>query len=366
MQGKNKIGIIGLGLIGGSIARSLKRNGRNYILSAWDKDKEMLDQARRDGVIDCAVENLESGFQDIDILFFCVPVYAMKSILQKLLPSLSPGCILSDVGSTKGDVLSLVKELDLEKRFIGGHPLAGSEKSGYPSSKANLFENAYYCITPTESSSQENLDDIKTIINDMGAIPLVLSSEEHDRATAAISHVPHVVAALLVNMVGHLDGPENHMKTLAAGGFKDITRIASSSPELWAGICLSNREVILNTLASLENLLHTFEKDLKEGEQFGIQSFFKSARTLRDTFSERKSFIQKTFDILVDVDDRPGIIAVIASALANENINIKNIGILNNRETEEGALEIQFENEDSRELGIKALTQLGYKAKKKE
>ena len=200
----------------------------------------------------------------------------------------------------------------------------------------------------------------------MGAIPLVLSGEEHDRATAAISHVPHVIASMLVNTVGSLDGPESYMKTLAAGGFKDITRIASSSPELWTGICISNKDIILDTLSHFESDLNKFKNDLKNEEKTGIHDFFLSARDLRSTFSERKSLIQKTFDILVDVDDKPGIIAIIASALAKENINIKNIGILNNRETEDGALEIQFENEESRESGIEALIQLGYKAKKKE
>ncbi len=359
---KTSIGIIGLGLIGGSIARALKRCGDRYVITAWDQDEDNLKKACSEGVIDHRAPLLREGLSDLDIIFLCVPVSAMQSILLELIPYLSPRCILTDVGSTKGEVLDLISAIKLSQPFIGGHPLAGSEKSGYLASKANLFENVYYCLTPIEGTEIDALERLRALVRDMGAIPMEISPEEHDRVTAAISHVPHVMAALLVNLVGSLDNPRSTMKTIAAGGFKDITRIASSSPDLWTGICLSNKAKILETLSFLGNALTDFEADLMTENKTGIQAFFDSARTLRNSFSERKSLIQRTFDILVDVDDKPGIIAVIASALAHENINIKNIGILNNRENEEGALQIQFENEESRRRGIETLNKLGYRS----
>lgn len=363
-SGKNRIGIVGLGLIGGSIARALKKSGKDYVIFANDQDEEALKEAQDIRIIDKQV-TVKDGFSECDIIFLCIPVNKMEEIIKDLIPGLSPQCILTDVGSTKGEVVSLIKEMKLDDRFIGGHPLTGSEKSGFSSSKANLFENAYYCITPTDKTSDAPKEYLKSLVKDMGAIPFEIVPEEHDRVAAVISHIPHVVAALLVNMVGSLDNSENTMKTIAAGGFKDVTRIASSSPELWAGICFSNRYKILDILSTFENGLKNFENNLKAGEKEKVQCFFNSARNLRDTFSERKSLIQKTFDISVDVDDRPGIIAVIASALAKRNINIKNIGILNNRENEEGALEIQFENEESRSQGIETLHHLGYTVKRK-
>ena len=147
--------------------------------------------------------------------------------------------MITDVGSTKGDVYRIMAEMGVSGQFIGGHPLAGSEKSGYSAAKANLFENAFYVITPDENTADNNKQLLLGVIRDLKAIPLEMTPLEHDRVTAAISHVPHVVASLLVNLVNKLDGPNGYMKTIAAGGFKDITRIASSSPELWAGICLS-------------------------------------------------------------------------------------------------------------------------------
>jgi len=360
-----KIGIIGLGLIGGSIARALKRNDKGYIIKAWDRDKKNLELGLSEKVFDEYTLSLKDGFFDCDVIFLCVPVFAMRDILDELLMNISPISILTDVGSTKSDVVALVNEMNVKNPFIGGHPLAGSEKSGFTASRANLFENAYYCLTPAKDTNKDSIKELRDIVIDLGAIPIEMTPAEHDKVTAAISHVPHVIAASLVNLIDELDSPDNIMKTISAGGFKDLTRIASSSPSLWAGICLSNRDKILETIESFIEGLKCFEIDLRNKKKESIEKFFTSAREVRNALSDRKSIFQKTYSILVDVDDKPGIIALIASALANENINIKNIGILNSRETEDGALEIQVESEESRLRGIETLTRLGYAAKQK-
>jgi len=363
MTHKKVIGIIGLGLIGGSIARALKRRN-NYVIYACDKQETYLSLALKDGIIDkkCVIGELGT----CDIVFICVPVYKMEPVLKELVPALKNGCILTDVGSTKGDVASIVSKLGLENRFIGGHPMAGSEKHGYEASKANLFENAFYCLTPFPKTRKQDIEILKAVISDMGAIPIEMTPEMHDKVTAAISHVPHVIAALLVNLVGKLDNQENLMKTIAAGGFKDITRIASSSPDLWAGICLSNKDTILETLTHFSEIFNQFIENLEKGQMDYLVEFFDSARKLRDNLPDGKSLIQKTYNITVDVEDKPGIIAVIATALAKENINIKNIGILNIRENEEGALRIEFEEDEARKNGLRVLGALGYKAREIE
>ncbi len=360
------IGIIGLGLIGGSIARALKRNYKGYYIKAWDRDKKNLESGLSEKVLDEYVLSLKEGFSKCDVIFLCIPVYAMKDILRDIILSISPNCILTDVGSTKSDVMDLINEMKVKNPFIGGHPLAGSEKSGFAASRANLFENAYYCLTPTENTDIDSLNKLRDIVTDLGAIPIEMTPTEHDRVTAAISHVPHVIAASLVNLVDELDSPDNIMKTISAGGFKDLTRIASASPGLWAGICLSNGEKILETLKSFRDELNCFENDLISKNRDSIEKFFTSARDIRNALSDRRSIFQKTYSIMVDVDDKPGIIAFIASALANENINIKNIGILNSRETEEGALEIQVESEETLLRAIETLSRLGYRVKQKD
>ena len=361
MKDQLTIGLAGLGLIGGSIAHALKRTGGRYRIAAWNRNREAVDQALSDGVVDIAVSNGFAEFQLCDIIFLCVPVYAMKDLLEEIKPCLRPDCVITDVGSTKGDVYRIVSEAGVSGQFIGGHPLAGSEKSGYSAAKANLFENAYYVITPDENTPEYNKQLLLSVIRDLRAFPLEMTPDEHDRVTAAISHVPHVVASLLVNLVRELDGPEGHMKTIAAGGFKDITRIASSSPDLWAGICLSNRDMILETLSAMESQLSDFRGKLKNMDREELIRFFMTARTFRNSIEDMpKSIIGKQYDIVVAVEDKPGIIATIATALAQKGINIKNIGIVHSRENEEGALEIRFEDEESMKAGMETLSALGY------
>lgn len=364
MKNDLTIGLAGLGLIGGSIALALKRRGGRYRIVAWDREGETLDRAVSDGVVDIAASSELVEFKSCDMVFLCVPVFAMRDVLERLIPNLKPDCVITDVGSTKVDVSRIMAEAGVSGQYIGGHPLAGSEKSGYSAAKTNLFENAYYVITTDKNTPEHKKQLLIHVIQDLKAIPLEMTPSEHDRVTAAISHVPHVVASLLVNMVKKLDGPDGHMKTIAAGGFKDITRIASSSPELWAGICLSNRDMILKTLSAMEGQLSDFSNVLKEGNEEELIQFFKTARAFRNSFADmQKSIIQRNFDIVVDVEDRPGIIATIATALARKGINIKNIGIVHSRENEEGALEIRFEDAEAMNAGLKTLIALGYHAK---
>jgi prephenate dehydrogenase len=367
MKDKIRIGLIGLGLIGGSIAKALKRCPKSYEIIAFDNDPPTLDTALNKGIIDKAAGSVGADFSLCNVIFLCVPVNFMESVLTSLLPHLNTSCILTDTGSTKGDVIKLIKRLAPQCRFIGGHPLAGSEKSGFEASKENLFENAYYCLTPDSLTTKEDLNVLKSIIADIGAIPFEMSHQDHDIATAAISHVPHIIAALMVNLTDAGYEPElsNIMKTIAAGGFKDITRIASSSPELWTEICFSNKDVILDVLSLFKKELTAFEYNLRKKRKDRVKEFFTSARDTRNAFSERKSLIQKTYDISVDIYDKPGMIAEIATALAKENINIKNIGIIHSRENVEGALEIQFEDEESRSSGLKVLNNAGYTARAK-
>ncbi len=357
------VGIAGLGLIGGSIAKALKRTGKGYEIAAWDYCTDSINRALTEEVIQVPVSSDFHEFSDCRIIFICVPVHVFKEVIAKLKPVVRQDCLITDVASTKGDVERIIRDMGLERQYAGGHPLAGSEMSGYQASKANLFENAYYVMT-VNPECQVDTTVLEQIIHDIGAIPMVMDAEQHDRVTAVISHVPHVVASLLVNLVDKLDGPEGYMKTLAAGGFKDITRIASSSPELWTGISLTNQQAILDTLIELRSILQGFESNLARLDQEPIKAFFARAKTVRSTFSDKnKGILQKTYDIVVDVEDKPGIIAIISTALAAQGINIKNIGIINNRENDEGALEIRFENENDMNRGMTTLKGLGYEAK---
>lgn len=239
--------------------------------------------------------------------------------------------------------------------------MAGSEATGYRAARANLFENAYYILTPGQSTPSWAVDKLTGFVRGFGALPIVLEPGRHDYATAAISHVPHVLAAALVNAVRRLDGEDRIMHTLAAGGFKDITRIASSSPEIWESICLTNKENIADILDKLTDGINDFKSALCKEEKDRLKQLFSEAKKYRDSFHDnRVGAIVKTYDIIVDVEDKPGVIAAIASLLGEHQINIKNIGINNSREMEGGAMEICFYDRDSQALSLEILKNAGY------
>ncbi len=336
-------GFIGLGLIGGSIAKALHDKMPETHLIAYDTNTASLQLALNEGVIQEACSEIGAAFEKCDYLFLCAPVSHNDQNLLLLQKYLSPETILTDVGSVKTGIHKQIEALGLNGQFIGGHPMTGSERFGYANAKASLFENAYYILTPAKEVPMEKVSAYQTLVRTIGAIPLILPYEQHDYVTAAISHLPHVIAASLVSLVKNADSEEGVMKMIAAGGFKDITRIASSSPSMWQQICLTNTENISRLLDRYILDLNAFKKILDEKNADSLYRFFEEARDYRESFISASSGPIKTeYVITVDIADRPGSIAAIASLLAGHDISIKNIGINHNRELAEGALRIEF------------------------
>ena len=238
------IGFIGLGLIGGSIAKAIRQYYPDYQILAFDKSRETLALAMRDGTIDISCTAIDEQFSHCSYLFLCAPISYNNAYLSQLKDLIHPDCILTDVGSVKTAIHEEITRLGLDANFIGGHPMAGSEKSGFANSKAHLIENAYYILTPSDKVSSEKLEDYRCFVQSLKALPIVLDYRLHDTVTGTISHLPHIIASCLVNFVKSTDTKEELMKLLAAGGFKDITRIASSSPIMWQQICLKNKDNI--------------------------------------------------------------------------------------------------------------------------
>lgn len=281
--------------------------------------------------------------------------------LTQLKDIIKDDCIITDVGSTKTQIHEKVIELGLERNFIGGHPMTGSEKTGILNSDKQLLENAYYIITPTAATTEENQNDFKQFVLSLGSIALILDYREHDHATAAISHLPHMIAYSLVNLIEHIDSEKETMKTIVAGGFRDVTRIAASSPVMWENICESNKTQLLSLMDQYEANFHKLREIIAEGSSQKMIDYFQDSKNYRDSLTLPGAKIRKDFhEIFVDIADEAGGIAVLASLLAFNSINIKNIGIINNREFEEGVLRIEFYDEDALESAISVLKERNY------
>ena len=239
--------------------------------------------------------------------------------------------------------------------------MAGSEKTGIKNSKRILLENAYYILTPTSEVDPALVEKYRELVISLKALPLILSCEEHDLSTAAISHLPHLIAASLVNLVKDSDSEKQTMKTIAAGGFKDITRIASSSPEMWEQICATNRDNILIMLNRYIKSLEDIRKELTECNKKEIHELFAESRDYRNSISDSsQGSLPKSFSLYCDLVDEAGGIATVATILATNGISIKNIGIVHNREFEEAVLHVEFYGEPALKKAVDLLRKYRY------
>jgi len=360
------IGYIGLGLIGGSIARAIRKIHPDYRQAAYSRTRASVDEAIADGVIDVALDQFDPRFSECSIIFLCAPVRTNIGYFDFLKDVCGPDTILTDVGSVKGETMKAASEHGIGSRFIGGHPMAGTEKTGYANSTDTLLENAFYFITPGKDCPQELTERYENLIRSIRSLPIVTTPEEHDYIVAGVSHLPHIVASGLVNSVKNLDTDDERMKLVAAGGFRDITRIASSSPDMWQQICLANRDAILKVLDYYISFMDHARTFIQDGDAEKLHAMFSSSKNYRDSIDDvRKGSVPRLYLLYVDIADEPGAIATITTMLAMNQINIRNIGILHNRDFEEGALRIEFYEEKARDSANEILSRRNYHVRRK-
>lgn len=343
------IGIIGLGLMGGSIAKCLSKKDCVEKIIAYDKNIEDLKIAKSENIITDYSTEINDSFSNLDYIFVCVPVSYTVDTVKELLPYISENCLVTDIGSTKMNIVSKLEELDIN--YIGTHPMVGKEKSGLTYADSHLYDNAYFLITKTDKTKIENIDKIKEIILLLNAKPYIIPLERHDSIVSTISHVPHIIASTLVNMASSLEDEDNNLRTLAAGGFKDITRIASSGPQMWQNICLENSEEILKTIEAFKSSLAKIEKSIIDKKSDEIYNFLESAKTFRDSVDTMK----KDNELIMKIQNTPGELQKVISLLAKNNLNIRNLSIQDDIDEKHGTLKLYFDNIDKKDLAYSVL-----------
>lgn len=358
-----KAAVLGIGLIGGSLALCLKE--RTHLeVHGFDASKESLSLAKAAGLIHQGHICLESAVEDADVVFLAVPVGAAPRLLKQLaaLP-LKRGCIITDVGSTKGEIVRYAESLvNLRGTFIGGHPMAGSHRSGVQAARPLLFENAYYVLTPLPETPLPEVQRLSRLLERATRARLVIMNpEHHDRVVGAISHLPHIVAASLVNQVADYNSSNEWFHRLAAGGFRDLTRVAASHPVMWRDILLSNRESVLELLEDWAREVEAIRSAVKDRDARAIEAFFRKAKESREGLPEgRKGVLPPVYECTVDVPDIPGEIARVAQLLGEKKINLRNIGVMENREDRAGVLRLVFDNEEELKKAVACLRVSGY------
>lgn len=363
-----RVTIIGLGVIGGSLGLALKLLGKDYQVTGVDLREATLTEARQLGAIDRGTTNWREAVADAEVVVLATPVRTSLRLLPDLGPYLSPGTLVMDVGSTKSLVLeAMARHLPPTVSFIGGHPMTGSERSGLSGADPYLFQNSLFLLTPGPGDQDLALARAKELVAATGARVVIMSPAEHDWTVAAVSHLPYLLAVTLVNTVAALEGERGGLWPFAAGGFRDTTRVASGSPEMWRDIFLSNRTALLQILNHFKRELGRVEEMLAAAREEDLEREFERARENRKKIpATAKGLLPKLHELVIRAEDRPGVIGEIASALGRSAVNISDIEILRVREGEGGTIRLGFTSAEALEKALGILRGLGYWVRPRE
>ncbi|MFN8015100.1 MAG: prephenate dehydrogenase/arogenate dehydrogenase family protein [Acidimicrobiia bacterium] len=348
-----KIGIVGLGLIGGSIALGAKK--LEYEVSGFDISDNAIQTAISNQIIN-SLESIESMSNTCDIIVLCTPP---KETIKYLETALSGTAIVTDVSSVKKQVCEFVETLDenLRNNFIGGHPMAGSEQSGIDAARENLFYQKMWVLVPPRNSSLKNVSIIETFISALGAEHCVLSTEQHDQLVAGISHLPHLASAVLMDLAKKSSVENEIILRLAGGGFRDMTRIAASNTKMWLDIVDMNAEEIAEQLSVYISELEKLKSNIETHNADAIEKLFIRTRKARQSLPDAARRLEHLCELLVPVPDTPGVLAKIAGL--TQDINIYDIKILHSLEEDRGVLSLVVSPEHS-EILINKLTDNGF------
>ena len=326
----DRIAIVGVGLIGGSLALALRALPDPPHIVGIDEDPASLALALESGVVDEAVaaDDAEAALLAADLVVLATPVAPAFGWLG-LLGRIGFSGMVTDVASTKAAVVAEAGwTLAAGATFVGGHPMAGSERSGVAAADADLFRGAYYVLTPGRDTDADVYSRLHELVTSIGARVIALAPEAHDEAVAAISHVPHLAASALTNLAEARTSGGDDVLRLAAGGFKDMTRIAAGSPDLWAGICLDNRDAVARGLGELAAQLGEFAVLLGEQDRQGVRRWLARAADVRRSLPSRwVPASERLRELTVSMTDKPGAVSAITQAAARAGCNIEDIGI---------------------------------------
>lgn len=348
--------VIGLGLIGGSVALALQKAPHTKVFG-YDYHEQTRQLANTLQVVHEVVEDPVEFAKEADVIIFGTPVNITLDFMEQLKSwELKKGVIITDTGSTKAQIMEKALELrELGITFIGGHPMAGSHKSGITAAKPYLLENAYYMLTPIEGEEIEKLATLDSLLKFTLGKMVVVDAKAHDHMTAVVSHFPHIIAASLVHQLNVEKKSYPMTSSLAAGGFRDITRIASSNPALWRDITMQNRKELVGQLDTWLDEMSRVRDLLDYGDEEAVESYFSEARDVRDSLPIANGALYMPYDLYVDIPDYPGVISEVTGYLAEDQISITNIRIVETRVDVFGILVISFQTNEDRERAAKCI-----------
>lgn len=362
------VGIAGLGLMGASLGMALRKSGgpagRSVQVRGWNRTPEVIDRACRIGAVDLGFASLVEAVEGCDFVFVATPPSTVPELAVRAAGAAPKGCILSDVGSVKARIVSEVEaSIPQGRHFIGGHPMCGSELAGLEAARPDLYEGATWVLTPTPTTNSQALADLSGLISGTGARVLAIEPDEHDRFVAVVSHLPHVVAAALMDLVAQKSSQKAALEKLAAGGLRDVTRVAAGSPEMWTDILIWNARAVGEAIDELRRRLDEVGEWLDRSDVASLGRFLAGARRARIDLFVRRERAEALWEVAVAIEDRPGTLAKVTTLVGQRGINIADVSITHPFDSgsgEAGLLRLTIEGRDEAVKAGEVLRDAGF------
>jgi prephenate dehydrogenase len=359
-----RIAVLGTGLIGGSIALGVRARNRRTAVVGYDSAGDVAEEALKAGALTAVARSPEEAVQGADFVVLAMPVDQIPDVCSGLAGSISEAAVVTDVGSAKVEVVT-AGEAAFGARFVGGHPMAGSERHGVDAADGRLFEDAWWVLTPTSGTSSENYARVAGLATTLGAKPVAVDPATHDALVARLSHVPQLVSSALVELAIS-GGDREALLGLAGAGFRDVTRIAASNPELWVAILRANRPAVLEALEALHKGLGRATDAIATGSWDDIQTWLTEARTARLELFAKPEYGREPVALSMLVPDRPGVLAEVTTQAGELGVNIEDLRIVHSTEGGRGRLELVIGGDAAARLLSEALSERGYRVERVE
>ncbi len=351
--------MLGVGLIGGSIGLAAKRR-LGAEVAGFDSDPAILERARELGALDRVCGSVDDAVEGADVVFCAAPVSALPELVADALEAAGPETVVTDVGSTKRDLIAGLPEGEARERFIGGHPLAGAETSGVENAREDLLDGARWYLVPTERSSGMLYDRLQRTIAELGARPQAIDAETHDRVMATVSHLPHVIANVLAAQAADALAEESERMPEVGPSFRDTTRVAGANPAIWGDIFATNREAVAREIDSVVERLEEAASVLRSGDADALSAWHRGALESRRRLLEGELVGGPVRELRVAVPNRPGIVAEVALALGRAGVNIEDMALYPAADMSSGAVSLWVAGEDEAERAAEIVRELGH------
>lgn len=353
-----RMAILGTGLIGGSIALGARSRNRRLIVVGYDDDPSSSSAALKRGALTSVATTMTEAVTGADLVVLAMPVEQMPGACKELAGSVADDCVVTDVGSAKAAVVG-AGEAAFGSRFVGSHPMAGSERHGIEAADGRLFEDAWWVLTPTATTSSDAYGRVSGLATSLGAKTVAVDPATHDALVARLSHVPQLAASAIVDLAAS-SGEREALLGLAGAGFRDVTRIAASHPDLWVGILRSNKQAVLEALAALDKQFGRIADVIESDDWAELRRWLEAARVARSELFAKPDYGREPIALTLLIPDRPGVLAEVTTAAGRLGTNIEDLRIVHSTEGGRGRLELIVGGADAADLLAAGLAELGY------